>query len=1318
MKKQKNATRIIAIVLVLLMALALIPIAASAEAPDTGTITFDGNGGNTGGETPATTTSQNFVKADTSTALAANPFSRAHYSFTGWNTAANGIGGTSVAGNSTFNDLLTLDAWTDDTLTLYAQWQEDPKYTLTFYANDGTSTSTSSEEYTGTSVELPSFTAPEGCTFSGWAESATGDVVIQPETASVTVGDADRDLYAKWACTISYDANAGTDTVTGMPGPTSTYVNAPTSLSTATPTREGYLFKGWGATSDSTTAVTSVTPYGNTTVYAIWAQTCVISYDTGEGSEVASQTVEVGSATFTLPAATASSRLGYTLTGWKLGEVTYACEAPYVPTENKTFTAVWTEDFVTVKFEPGANATGDGFTDTRKRNTSITLGTPASRSISPASSAYLFSNWTVGTEKYKTTDSITLTADETVVKANYAPACTVTFDSKGGNTISPETVAQGTEITLPPSTRSGYTFLGWYETPDYTGTSHAANSTYTVSVSTDFYAKWLSDNVTFKFEPGDGATGTKADESVTRGQKYTAPTTCTEFTKENYVFAGWKNKEGGADFTELQTNNDTPETVKLVAQWKLDTVTVTLSSKDGSKTKETTMYRSKEEHLTPFSETGIVKPAGNVFLGWAKTPDATAAIFTDEESVQWNGTSGENNYAPDSNAVTLYAVFQEKLSGVVTIENNNGELNDSTNPPRVNQTLTAKIDPTSTPLYYRWKINGKAVEGANAQTFTVRPDDNGKNISVDVTNDETFAYVIPSNAYLVKPDPTQSCTVTVKFAGETPSNFTVRVNGDEKTDGQTVADLAQNSTLNVTLEAGADATVYVSKLQLGNTVIEDDEVATVNLIKVPKSETCDLSVTFTAKGGGTTKTATIDPNADTSAAKTSFTTAVKAKLAQKVAEKKIPADQQNRYWVNALNVVPCWDNQVTNTLKPGVEPTGQIPAEGLKIENPPLPYPAGSDFNATVAANMPKYYDIEVYHKMTDGTVEVIPDARVTKGTAFTAGVTVTGQTDFSPFGVALTPKALDGALKLDADAAYVGTPIKAEYSKTTQGTPNYQWQTKGTSDTDWTNVGTGQTYTPKKDDRNKSLRCVFTSSFETGSVISETVKVGAKPNPEPKQYVINNGNSSYPFAQLGIIGNLSDEMQYYAFPSSSEPTGSSWINVAAGKTESGGLTEGGTYWVRFKDDPENKNWAKVPIGEYFTVTAVPDSVSTNRLYFTASGSYPELIAGKVWRVPKGNSINVTANSGNTNYYKITQLRTKNLKTDYVTVRTINKANTGSTGSFTVNAPYYVSATAGVYGSKTGDSSHLELWVELAALSLMGLGAALVIGRKKLKAQK
>ena len=55
--------------------------------------------------------------------------------------------------------------------------------------------------------------------------------------------------------------------------------------------------------------------------------------------------------------------------------------------------------------------------------------------------------------------------------------------------------------------------------------------------------------------------------------------------------------------------------------------------------------------------------------------------------------------------------------------------------------------------------------------------------------------------------------------------------------------------------------------------------------------------------------------------------------------------------------------------------------------------------------------------------------------------------------------------------------------------------------------------------------------------------------------------------------------------------------------------------------------------------------------------------------------------------------------------KAINSLNSASTGAFTVDAPYYITASAGVYGSKTGDYSHLDLWMELAALSFLGFGA-------------
>ena len=218
------------------------------------------------------------------------------------------------------------------------------------------------------------------------------------------------------------------------------------------------------------------------------------------------------------------------------------------------------------------------------------------------------------------------------------------------------------------------------------------------------------------------------------------------------------------------------------------------------------------------------------------------------------------------------------------------------------------------------------------------------------------------------------------------------------------------------------------------------------------------------------------------------------------------------------------------------------------------------------------------------------------------------------------------------------------------------------------------------------------------------------------KQDIIIGHNGQY-----GIVGDVTSAMEYTRTDNATTPSASVTGNAISGTTFNVG--QSGYYWVRMKETETTSASAwggPVLVRLYYTVIAEPDSVSTNRLYFTATGDSGiiERTPYKEWLVPEDGKINVTAHSSNETYYKITQIRRKNQETGVVTVKTISKQNSGPTGSFQVNAPYYVSATAGVYGSKTGDSSHLELWVELAALSLMGLGAALVLGRKKLKAQK
>ena len=1238
--KKKNTTRIIAIVLVLLMALALIPIAASAEAGDY-TVYYKANDGN--------------------------------------------------------SDVLESDVWTEDTWT------------------DGNN-------------NLSEAPAKTFFTFSGWATTAGSSTVEYIDKAAIPKdafaetsegsGEYALTLYAIYAqnkVSVTYSPGVHSTATADIPDTPAKDAGSEYQLKPADTfgAAEHYRFLNWTYNGDTYDAGYTITlPDVESVVFtAQWQEQYTVTYALNGGSGTApAQTVDADQSV-TLPAK--PTREGFTFIGWKVGDTSEVLDkdaTSYKPEGDVTLTAQWA-DTVMITYEPnGGTGSMSPNPDSTLRDSDYTI---ASSGFSQSGKA--FSRWldtgASPAKAYEPGDPLDWTSvgerNAVTLTAQWLDLRTVTFNVNcEGATVTPTSVqvADGAKIgsgcsggELPVPTSADYNFIEWNANSSGTGSTVTKDTTVS-GANMQVYGKWISKTIPVTFDL-DGGTPAMEPAAAERGADYTLPE-CTA-TKTGCVFAGWTI--GTSDLLQpgetYAVGATSPNSLTVTANWKNEAVTVKYDNNGGTGSKTQNMSRASAAPLMAFSSTGIAKN-GSVFLGWVTATAHTTPDFADEASVKWDDPSDPKTAVPDTpgDEVTLYALWESRLTGTVTIDNTT---------PKVGDTLTAtpNVTPASENLYYRWKVNGKVVTGANAQTFEVPPDAYGYKITVEVTNDSNFAYVIASAPTDdVAANPESLTTITVAFAKKTDdvdyTGYVVKVNGSEVHDGQNDIKVPKKSTVVVTLESGTNTSAYVSKLQLGTITLEGSNVAAVNNIKAPDDATCTLTVTF-AKKEGTTKTATIDPNADASA-----TTALIAAKAQAT----LPAGQKDRYKANAFNVVPCWDNQVTNTLKIPAE----IPDEGLSFT---LPYPAGSDVNATIAANMPACYNITVYHR--DGsTVKEITNFTANK--AFAAGVTVTGQKDFSDFGVSVTPKALDGSITLTPNSAYVGTAIKAAYSKSTYGTLQYQWQTKGTSDTDWTNVGTGQTYTPKKADKDRSLRCVVTSSFETGSVASKTLTVAAIPNPVRKQDVINNGNTNYAFAQPGLIGNLSDEMEYNIYPSSSKPDADDggWRAVKTGSTTSDKLTEGGTYWVRFKDEPDTAKYRSVAIESYYTVTATPDSVSVNRLYFTASGSYTELIEGRVWLVPAGKSINVSANSANTNYYKITQVRYENLDTGKYTTRTINKANTGSTGSFTVSAPFWVQASAGVYGSKTGDTSHLELWVELAALSMMGLGAALVIGRKKLKEQK
>ena len=130
--------------------------------------------------------------------------------------------------------------------------------------------------------------ARDGFSFKGWASSAAAETAQYSATDTELEKNiriaADTTLYAIWEedkVTLTYDANAGDDTISGMPDPVSVGVkkNETTEITTSTPIRVGYTFLGWTddanvseAKYTSENGKNTITISENTTLYAVWRQ--------------------------------------------------------------------------------------------------------------------------------------------------------------------------------------------------------------------------------------------------------------------------------------------------------------------------------------------------------------------------------------------------------------------------------------------------------------------------------------------------------------------------------------------------------------------------------------------------------------------------------------------------------------------------------------------------------------------------------------------------------------------------------------------------------------------------------------------------------------------------------------------------------------------------------------------------------------------------------------------------------------------------------------------------------------------------------------
>lgn len=143
---------------------------------------------------------------DQTLTVIANPFTRTGYTFTGWNTQADGRGRAYTAGNG-FR--LVADAKSNpvNTTVLYAQWRIN-QVTLKFNPNGGTGGYPDITADAFTTVTIPADAKEPkvqrpGFRFTGWAMKPTpgaGDTILGPGKGTVSMPDRGSiTVYAQWA---------------------------------------------------------------------------------------------------------------------------------------------------------------------------------------------------------------------------------------------------------------------------------------------------------------------------------------------------------------------------------------------------------------------------------------------------------------------------------------------------------------------------------------------------------------------------------------------------------------------------------------------------------------------------------------------------------------------------------------------------------------------------------------------------------------------------------------------------------------------------------------------------------------------------------------------------------------------------------------------------------------------------------------------------------------------------------------------------------------------------------------------------------------
>ena len=565
----------------------------------------------------------------------------------------------------------------------YAKWSAAKSYTVQWHLNDSApaghpaSNPNTVANYTVEDADITVNPATRtGYTFEGWYDNAgfTGT----PVTALHTMDAENKQYYAKWSATpnsypIHYVLNDGTPAGHPATNPAANLTsytvltNGSGNINLLPASRNGYTFEGWyDNAAFSGAPITSFPAMDATakTFYAKWsaANQYTVAYtlnDTTPTGHPATNPNTVTSYTVLDPNVTLApaTRTGYDFEGWYDNAGFTGTPIAGFPTSdavNKHFYAKWSAPKnYTVQWNLN-DGTPAGHPATNPNTVTSYTVTDADVTIQPASrTGYDFLGWydNAGFTGMPVTNLHTMDAENKQYFAKWSAAKSYTVqwnlnDSAptGHPATNPNTVATYTvedaDVAINPATRTGYTFLGWYDNAALTGTP-VTNLRTMDAENKQYFAKWDSTPISYpiSYQLNDGTpAGHPANNPAANPTSYDVLTNgggninLLSPSRNGFTFDGWYDNPAfsGTAITSFPATDASPK--QFYAKWSAPlSFTVSYDLNDGTPAGHPASNPNTVTSYTVLDPNVTLAPAtrtGYDFEGWYDNPAFTGTPVT------------------------------------------------------------------------------------------------------------------------------------------------------------------------------------------------------------------------------------------------------------------------------------------------------------------------------------------------------------------------------------------------------------------------------------------------------------------------------------------------------------------------------------------------------------------------------------------------------------------------------------------------------------------------------------------------------------------